>query len=120
MRTTPVDLPAVEPAPAPLDDCPAGEPAEWDPCTTRPELQCDYEWGGGCTDGLVCEGCFWRMRIQGQPEGVDCGIDPNDCMTNGDDGACSEEAVCTDCSCPEPIGQRHRCVWPGDGCPPCE
>ncbi len=120
VRTTPTDLPLVEPGPAPTDECPADAPAEGDPCTTRPNLQCDFDRGQGCIDGMECEGCFWTTRIRSQPEGVDCGIDPWDCMTNGNDGACSEEAVCTDCSCPDPIGDRFRCVQPGDDCPACE
>jgi hypothetical protein len=113
VRTIEVDLPFVDPRLPPTDDCPAETPADGGPCTTRPDLQCDYTWGEGCVDSYECRGCFWDLFASFEPLGADCGIGPPDCRDDG----CSEEAVCTDCSCP---GDRWRCVWPGDECPACE
>lgn len=118
VRTTPIELPVADPGPEMVDECAEQQPAQWDPCTTRVDLQCDYTWGDGCTVSYECRACFWRETGRGQPQGVDCGIDPWDCMLNEE--GCPEEAVCTECSCPDPIGERWRCVWPGDPCPACE
>lgn len=115
VRTTATDLSLVEPAPPAADECPALAPADGDPCTTRADLECAFEPEPGCTETLACAGCFWRLR-----GAAGTCLDPADCMENGEDGSCGEEAVCTDCTCPDPIGVRYRCVQPGADCPACE
>lgn len=115
-RTTPADLPQVDLLNPSTDSCPAHIPAELEPCDVE-GLRCSYPWGGGCEWAYLCDRCVWRLESRSEPEGVDCGISRTGCV---DDGECADGQACTDCPCPEPIGERRRCVWPDEFCPPCE